>query len=94
QPLPLTIAIIVITKQMLSFNFFGIIYFLEVPKAFLEQSGQNILGLVVNGVILKNESDSYFHFRNSYYSSDNNLANKNESKKQVDISYLKSGSRK
>ncbi|MEO0688469.1 MAG: CpsD/CapB family tyrosine-protein kinase, partial [Cyanobacteria bacterium J06649_11] len=63
-------------------------------KAFLEQSGQNILGLVVNGVILKNESDSYFHFRNSYYSSDNNLANKNESKKQIDISYLKSGSRK
>ena len=33
QPLPLTIAIIVITKQMLSFNFFGIIYFLEVPKS-------------------------------------------------------------
>ncbi len=58
-------------------------------KAFLEQSGQNILGLVVNGVILKNESDSYFHFRKNYYPSDNNLTSKNEAKKQVDISFLK-----
>jgi capsular exopolysaccharide synthesis family protein len=34
----------------------------------LENSDQNILGLVVNGVILENESDSYFHYTKGYYS--------------------------
>lgn len=37
-------------------------------KDLLEKSGQNVLGLVINGVILKNESDSYFHFTENYAS--------------------------
>lgn len=32
----------------------------------LERSGQNVLGLVVNGVILENESDSYFYYAKEY----------------------------
>ncbi|MBD2183573.1 polysaccharide biosynthesis tyrosine autokinase [Planktothrix sp. FACHB-1355] len=36
-------------------------------KSFLVQSGQNILGLVVNGVIIENEPDSYFHHARAYY---------------------------
>jgi capsular exopolysaccharide synthesis family protein len=36
-------------------------------KSFLLQSGQNILGLVVNGVIIENEPDSYFHHAKAYY---------------------------
>ncbi|GJD23846.1 Fis family transcriptional regulator [Rivularia sp. IAM M-261] len=39
-------------------------------KGLLEQSGQNVLGLVINGVILNNESDSYFHFRTNYHAPD------------------------
>jgi capsular exopolysaccharide synthesis family protein len=35
-------------------------------KESLARSGQHILGLVVNGVILKNESDSYFYHANTY----------------------------
>jgi Mrp family chromosome partitioning ATPase len=31
-------------------------------KAFLEQSGQTVLGVVVNGVNAKNEPDSYFYY--------------------------------
>ena len=33
-----------------------------VAKESLERSGQNVLGLVVNGVIVENESDSYFYY--------------------------------
>lgn len=36
-------------------------------KSFLVQSNQNILGLVVNGVIIENEPDSYFHHAKAYY---------------------------
>lgn len=42
----------------------------------LERSGQNVLGLVVNGVITENESDSYF-----YYVKDN--SDQNNSHKEV-----------
>lgn len=35
-------------------------------KESLERSGQNVLGLVVNGVILENESDSYFYYAKEY----------------------------
>ncbi len=35
-------------------------------KESLERCGQNILGLVVNGVILENESDSYFYYAKGY----------------------------
>ena len=53
-------------------------------KDLLEKSGQNILGLVVNGVILKNESDSYFHFTENY-ASENSKKRKILSKKAVDL---------
>ncbi|HEY9673153.1 MAG TPA: polysaccharide biosynthesis tyrosine autokinase [Waterburya sp.] len=36
-------------------------------KEFLAQSGQEILGLVVNGVRVENEPDSYFHHAKTYY---------------------------
>lgn len=35
-------------------------------KESLLRSGQNVLGLVVNGVILENESDSYFYYTSEY----------------------------
>lgn len=35
-------------------------------KGFLVQSGQNVLGMVVNGIIVENEPDSYFHHAKSY----------------------------
>jgi capsular exopolysaccharide synthesis family protein len=35
-------------------------------KELLEQSGQKVLGLVVNGVIVENEPDSYFHHAKTY----------------------------
>jgi capsular exopolysaccharide synthesis family protein len=35
-------------------------------KAFLEQSAQNVLGIVVNGIVIDNEPDSYFHHAKSY----------------------------
>lgn len=49
-------------------------------KNSLEQSGQNILGLVVNGVILSNESDSYFHLRKNYHASDKFISSKTNTK--------------
>ena len=36
-------------------------------KEFLAQSGQEILGLVVNGVRVQDEPDSYFHHAKTYY---------------------------
>ncbi|HEY9630760.1 MAG TPA: polysaccharide biosynthesis tyrosine autokinase [Coleofasciculaceae cyanobacterium] len=35
-------------------------------KEFLAQSGQNILGMVINGVDVKNEPDSYFYYTQKY----------------------------
>lgn len=35
-------------------------------KGFLVQSAQNVLGLVVNGIFVENEPDSYFHHAKSY----------------------------
>jgi capsular exopolysaccharide synthesis family protein len=35
-------------------------------KESLERSGQNVLGLVVNGVIVENEPDSYFYYAKEY----------------------------
>ncbi len=37
-------------------------------KNFLEQSGQNVLGQVINGVVPDNESHSYYYFSKEYYS--------------------------
>jgi polysaccharide biosynthesis transport protein len=36
-------------------------------KEFLAQSGQKVLGLVINGVNSENEPDSYFHHAKTYY---------------------------
>jgi polysaccharide biosynthesis transport protein len=36
-------------------------------KEFLEQSGQNVLGQVVNGVIVENEPSAYYRQAGSYY---------------------------
>jgi Mrp family chromosome partitioning ATPase len=35
-------------------------------KEMLEQSGQNILGLVVNGVVTQYEPDSYYYHAKAY----------------------------
>ncbi|HIK27006.1 MAG: polysaccharide biosynthesis tyrosine autokinase [Oscillatoriaceae bacterium SKW80] len=35
-------------------------------KQLLEQSGLNVLGLIVNGVVVENEPDSYFHHAKAY----------------------------
>ena len=40
-------------------------------KESLERCGQNVLGLVVNGVILENESDSYFYYAKEYSNEEN-----------------------
>lgn len=40
-------------------------------KESLERSGQNVLGVVVNGVILENEPDSYFYYAKGYSSEGN-----------------------
>lgn len=39
----------------------------KAAKEFLIQSGQNVLGLVANGVIIKNEPDSYFYYTKEQY---------------------------
>ena len=39
-------------------------------RELLEQSGQKILGLVVNGVMVENEPDSYFHHAKAYSNSE------------------------
>lgn len=36
-------------------------------KEFLQQSGQNVLGQVINGVILENEPYSYYYFSKEYH---------------------------
>ena len=41
----------------------------KAAKEFLSQSGQNVLGLVANGVIIKNEPDSYFYYTKEQYGS-------------------------
>jgi succinoglycan biosynthesis transport protein ExoP len=51
-------------------------------KELLEQSNQNVLGLVVNGVILENESDSYFHHTKHYSATEGYLTSKNPSLRQ------------
>ncbi|AFY59078.1 ATPase involved in chromosome partitioning [Rivularia sp. PCC 7116] len=40
-------------------------------KEALERSGQNLLGMVVNGVIPENESESYFYYAKDYSDKDN-----------------------
>jgi capsular exopolysaccharide synthesis family protein len=41
----------------------------KAAKEFLASSGQNVLGLVANGVIPKNEPDSYFYYAKEQYNS-------------------------
>jgi capsular exopolysaccharide synthesis family protein len=46
----------------------------KAAKEFLARSGQNVLGLVANGVIIKNEPDSYFYYTNEEYSKQASLS--------------------
>lgn len=39
----------------------------KAAKEFLSQSGQNVLGFVANGVIIRNEPDSYFYYTKEQY---------------------------
>jgi polysaccharide biosynthesis transport protein len=48
-------------------------------KEFLTQSGQNVLGMVINGVNVKREPDSYFYYTREYSES---ASNRNTSKKR------------
>ncbi|WNN90814.1 GumC family protein [Gloeocapsopsis dulcis] len=45
-------------------------------KQFLQQSNQNILGLVINGVVPENEPQSYYYFSQEYNTADANLVPK------------------
>ncbi|NEO49957.1 MAG: CpsD/CapB family tyrosine-protein kinase, partial [Moorea sp. SIO4A3] len=45
-------------------------------KGLLEQSGQTVLGLVVNGVIPDNEPNSYYYFSQEYISDDSVALNR------------------
>jgi Mrp family chromosome partitioning ATPase len=47
-----------------------------VANDLFERSGQNVLGLVVNGVIVENESDSYFYYVKEYYVEDDSTTRK------------------
>ncbi|MDZ4874826.1 MAG: hypothetical protein CLLPBCKN_004222 [Chroococcidiopsis cubana SAG 39.79] len=38
----------------------------HIVKEALHRSGLNILGLVINGVVQKNEPNSYFYYSNRY----------------------------
>jgi len=51
-------------------------------KAFLEQSGQNVLGLVMNGVIPENEPYSYYYFSKQYYVEESATKSKKSSERQ------------
>jgi len=42
----------------------------KAAKEVLAQSSQNVLGLVINGVIIENEPDSYFHHAKAYSNGD------------------------
>lgn len=55
-------------------------------KESLERSGQNVLGLVVNGVILENESDSYFYYAKAYSEEDITPRKKATSKAGTNLS--------
>jgi capsular exopolysaccharide synthesis family protein len=48
----------------------------KAAKDFLARSGQNVLGLVANGVIIKNEPDSYFYYTKEDYTKQEPPSNK------------------
>jgi capsular exopolysaccharide synthesis family protein len=45
----------------------------KAAKEFLARSGQNVLGLVANGVIIKNEPDSYFYYTKEDYTNQDSI---------------------
>ncbi|MBW4609709.1 MAG: polysaccharide biosynthesis tyrosine autokinase [Hassallia sp. WJT32-NPBG1] len=47
----------------------------------LENSSQDVLGLVINGIILENESDSYFHYTEEYYREEDSIIGQKTSSK-------------
>jgi capsular exopolysaccharide synthesis family protein len=46
----------------------------KAAKDFITRSGQNVLGLVANGVIIKNEPDSYFYYTKEEYQDQNTIS--------------------
>jgi Mrp family chromosome partitioning ATPase len=46
----------------------------KAAKEFLARSGQNVLGLVANGVIIKNEPDSYFYYTKEDYTKQGSIS--------------------
>lgn len=51
-------------------------------KELLERSGQNILGLVVNGVIVENESDSYYYYSQGYFAEEDSTSRQQATSKR------------
>jgi polysaccharide biosynthesis transport protein len=47
-------------------------------KEVLKQSGQNVLGMVVNGIILNNEPYNYSYFAQEYYAEENAIKDKRQ----------------
>jgi len=59
-------------------------------KAFLAQSGQQVLGQVINGVIPENEPHSYYYFSDKYYAQESHtgegkLARERLSNQELDV---------
>jgi capsular exopolysaccharide synthesis family protein len=52
-------------------------------KEVLDNSEQNVLGMVVNGIMLENESDSYYYYTRDYYSQENSTSEKSVSSRRI-----------
>jgi Mrp family chromosome partitioning ATPase len=51
-------------------------------QEFLQQSNQNVLGMVLNGIIPKNEPYSYYYFSKEYYAEESETTDKKQSERQ------------
>jgi capsular exopolysaccharide synthesis family protein len=51
----------------------------KAAKEFLARSGQNVLGLVANAIIIKNEPDSYFYYTKEDYTKQDPVSRKQSS---------------
>jgi len=56
-------------------------------KDLLMKSGQKVLGLVTNGVIVENEPDSYFHYTKDYFKNDTNAATHIQNEENIPSRY-------
>jgi Mrp family chromosome partitioning ATPase len=60
-------------------------------KGFLVQSDQKVLGLVINGINVENEPDSYFHQAKAYYQESTNVKKVTTSKIGEKVTTSKTG---